>query len=939
MDDDNDVLDWGAEEDEGRQQTTNESPADDAQAVSGDNDDVEDSVSLGDEEEEQEYYAYQQEEAKDATTDAESNHATVALPSTSADDAPLVSGDPHQDDSAASQVPSSTTGTPRRGSNASRRSLQPPVTTRMTHALPPKPVVTSVPFLPPSHPSIVEATAMSVPTSRVTGRSNANGKAPVAAIELEPLPRDWETREARSGPGGTYYYNVRTNESTWTRPVSNSSSSSPSTHLRGDSVSRHRGDSFPLANSLSPRPSDYSHSQSQESSRPSRRPQPNEFTSDAPIAPFTNQPHSMSYDDRHYRPGAGIEGSNEVPVDERHRRYRDDVDPLFNPRPAQTYVAPTDTSLHVRKRVRSLSPQPMNSQAISGSRKSRSSRAQRASRRRDSSTDADPSKYRDLDSLASPLPSNDSWGVSNIYDDPHHSQHYGMSYDTSPISDGRLPALARNGSVRAHREREQTVHEKTSVQIIPDSRTRVSPVDHRDLHRLHADEMQDRSHQPPSSRGEAYQIVPNPHASAQLPPRPQPQRRRDRPTRFGQERTSPVLQTNQIPSQVQAQPQRAVENDDPFVPDDIVDPPLDVLKRREVLEKFSKFQASAQASKDDIPLATNRQMRHSQDTEEQDVQANAQAQDRNSTSAAQLPRRARSPLPPQSAEFQEVRSRPRDRANRPRERAASFNRPSDQDRRSFNPSAIAHSTPGNHLNEDEYDSHLPTTYHEDKNGQYNIEMRRHENLDLEGREDHTRAIPPPASRRMGDAASTSHVQRPSHAVPSDANVSLMQATSPMVITPGPGSAPNGRRLDRSPPPHIARRGRENAGRREDRGGPMSEKGPHGRRGGRNVNQRSSASGPNSVPIGQRKMLGNGAPGFSTSEATKREYDQGYISDQPDHAPFAHRRDDGLPVSARGSSSQHSFSPIQQPYPQLYLSHPPTPRFPQTLYVPRLFLID
>ncbi|KNZ81615.1 hypothetical protein J132_11248 [Termitomyces sp. J132] len=230
MEEENDVLDWGAEDEESKNQDAKENGATDARLAAGDNDDTEDAVSLGDEEEVQDIYLYRQEEQTEPTAGVANCEMNIAPRSVGADDVPSTAtpSSLQREDSLPPQIPSSKTGTPRRNSSTGRRSPQPTLAPRITHALPPKPVVTNVPFLPPSHPSIVEATAMSA-QARTTGRSN--GKGLTSGNELLPLPRGWEAREARSGSGGTYYYNVRTHESTWTRPVSNSSSSSPKPNL------------------------------------------------------------------------------------------------------------------------------------------------------------------------------------------------------------------------------------------------------------------------------------------------------------------------------------------------------------------------------------------------------------------------------------------------------------------------------------------------------------------------------------------------------------------------------------------------------------------------------------------------------------------------------------------------------------------------------------
>lgn len=94
----------------------------------------------------------------------------------------------------------------------------------MTHALPPKPVTASVPYVPPSDPSIVEATAMAVrpkkpdatPTVTPATPNLKNGS---RHDHIGPLPVPWEVCIPRSG-NGIYYHNSQTGQTQWDRPVS-----------------------------------------------------------------------------------------------------------------------------------------------------------------------------------------------------------------------------------------------------------------------------------------------------------------------------------------------------------------------------------------------------------------------------------------------------------------------------------------------------------------------------------------------------------------------------------------------------------------------------------------------------------------------------------------------------------------------------------------------
>ncbi|KAG6860289.1 hypothetical protein C0995_013200 [Termitomyces sp. Mi166 len=887
MEEENDVLDWGAEEEENKNPDAGKNGATDARPIAGDNDDAEDAVSLGDEEEAQDFYLYQQEEQKEPVTEVENNEANIALPSASADDALSTAtlSRLQREDSSPSQVPSSKTGTPRRNSSPGRRSPQPTLAPRITHALPPKPVVTTVPFLPPSHPSIVEATAMSAPT-RTTSRSN--GKSLTSGNELPPLPRGWEAREARSGSGGTYYYNVRTHESTWTRPVSNPSSSSPSRQFRDDSARRRGSDSFLGAKSSSPRRSDNSHSQSQEPSRHSKRVQPLEHVpaTDLQIIPPSNAT-TMSYNDRHYRPGVdGINASGNT--NDRHYRNREAADSRFNPRPDQASTTSPEAS--PRARARSVSPLPMSSQVISHGQDSRSTRPPRSSRgRRNSNTDADSSTFRDRDQLLGSYPARDS----NTYQESrrHSHHHYETPYDAS--LDTGPPMPLRNGNTRGRRERDQPMREESRIQNMPDSRTRSPPLDKRDTH-IH----DDARHWAmlPSRRQEGHQATSKVVVSPQLSTYPPSQRKRDRPSRFG---LQPGLPSARLPTvEMQTYPHRFMEEDDPFVPDDIRSPPPHELQQRREVFDEKLFQTSIQASENGSSASVSyRQVRHSEQTDERSELENV-------PSSEQHTRRARPPLPPQAAEFHEVSNRPRDRPRQ--DRAPSPSRHNDDGQPSMglrDTQGVTHGDSSsssrprpygqdqnhedNHC-EDSVDAdyrrqteidmaHFSPEIQEDlrKQVDYNIKMRHFFKTQEEKEEEMARG-----SRysgvRMGPLDihtedkstgignySSGQAYAPRGPRAMHPLVNQDEATSPTLQT-GFGPGPRGGNRERSPPPHMGGRGRDNSGWREERIGQMPERGGRRERGRFNDYSRpppSSASGPNSVPIGnQRKQLGNGSGG-------------------------------------------------------------------------------
>ena len=107
------------------------------------------------------------------------------------------------------------------------------------HALPPKPVLCSVPFVHPSHSSIIEATAMASRADR--DKRNSAGSKPEYS---DPLPPGWEIKYPRNGCG-LYYYDIHTQESIWSRPTA------PSTREKRAERSNPRDD--PLDKPLSTR--------------------------------------------------------------------------------------------------------------------------------------------------------------------------------------------------------------------------------------------------------------------------------------------------------------------------------------------------------------------------------------------------------------------------------------------------------------------------------------------------------------------------------------------------------------------------------------------------------------------------------------------------------------------------------------------------------------
>ncbi|KAF5351111.1 hypothetical protein D9756_008315 [Leucocoprinus leucothites] len=93
-----------------------------------------------------------------------------------------------------------------------------PIPTRLTHALPPKPVTANIPYVPPSDPTIVEATAMASRPNKKVDTSGRELKDGSRSDHIGPLPPQWEIRFSRDRPNEFYYYDLRYKVSTWDRP-------------------------------------------------------------------------------------------------------------------------------------------------------------------------------------------------------------------------------------------------------------------------------------------------------------------------------------------------------------------------------------------------------------------------------------------------------------------------------------------------------------------------------------------------------------------------------------------------------------------------------------------------------------------------------------------------------------------------------------------------
>ena len=296
MDDENETLDWGNEEEdnqESHRKYSSSSVEQDGIAV----DDVEDTISLGDDDDDQGYYPYRQ------------NVVDSAYPSFTGNDRKGPDSDPtgpnedtrrKHNNSGREKERERSPLDDSRASPTKRRSMSkssPPGShTRMTHALPPKPATLTVPVLPPSHSSIIAATSMTSPLSAGRDSKKVNGKAAAA-----DLPQDWETRLSRKNE--VYYYNLVTHECTWSLPVGKVSVSTPTaTHDDSRSHRQRRSVSPAVSKQITPKESNANNSQRSQSNRDSSRngqSDPGIEDGRRPRTPDLN----LTYEDRHYRPG------------------------------------------------------------------------------------------------------------------------------------------------------------------------------------------------------------------------------------------------------------------------------------------------------------------------------------------------------------------------------------------------------------------------------------------------------------------------------------------------------------------------------------------------------------------------------------------------------------------------------------------------------------
>ncbi|CAL1708504.1 unnamed protein product [Somion occarium] len=324
MEEDTEVLDWGNEDDE--QQVQGSHGSHHLQKRSDARDDAEDAVSLGgDDDDLQDFSAYQSRPERDVEKIQPLSSKRVSTPQPQQNS--QNKRDLQREHSGSTQISSRQAESPQLGRSQSLSM------TKLTHALPPKPVLV-VPDVVPSPPHASTLASSMVHRDR---RSNGLGRGKSASVEAgDRLPADWEIRHPRGGGREAYYYNVKTHESTWTRP-DGTGRVSPTKDR--DSVAR------------SPLRGVDDGTRSQGLARVAPRKEPKRQVSPAPNL------DGLSYEDRHYRPG---DSSNSMNTGDRkeERAPRPQLPRTLDDRRPRSVTSPR-RDVHLRRGL-SRSPSPVN---------------------------------------------------------------------------------------------------------------------------------------------------------------------------------------------------------------------------------------------------------------------------------------------------------------------------------------------------------------------------------------------------------------------------------------------------------------------------------------------------------------------------------------------------------------------------------------------------
>ena len=312
LDDENETLDWGNEEEEYQESHRTHYSVNKADTLAGD--DVEDTISLGDDEDDQRFYSLSRPDVINSSASNVDQLGSTPLSHTKSTSSGANTTQPGQRSPkhpTAVHVPVHESPVNEESPQKNSSIQQSPTRSvpRLTHALPPKPVAASVTAL--SYPPIIAATTMTSISPRSAGRDSKkiNGKLGLSPASAD-LPQDWETRSSRRGE--TYYYNRVTHECTWTLPVSKPSVVAFS--VQEDSKSRRQRRSVSPGGNKKVTSFDSNPSQLQ-NSRSNK-----DFSRTADIEerrrPLTPDENGLTFEDRHYRPGV-----NSVPISDGARAF------------------------------------------------------------------------------------------------------------------------------------------------------------------------------------------------------------------------------------------------------------------------------------------------------------------------------------------------------------------------------------------------------------------------------------------------------------------------------------------------------------------------------------------------------------------------------------------------------------------------------------------
>ncbi|KAK1226918.1 hypothetical protein PQX77_010088 [Marasmius sp. AFHP31] len=559
-----------------------------------------------------------------------------------------------------SQGHSDSTTSPAKSSRkkSSRRTVrEPPPSTlpKVLHSLPAKPVASVASFVAPSHPSLIEATAMSqskgknglsasssnshVPISNGDPPTHSSGstvKPPSSSTSNTgpetPLPSEWQVRHSRSSDV-VYYYNTRTHESTWTKPrpedLETSKDVSPLTfedrHYRPGAVEEPA-----ITSGRAPQDSEIISSSTRKSRPPRTRESETWFGSSGRR---NDQGDDSEDSDVPYR-------SRNVTRDHRGRRSQSPLSPRRS----------RDADMDVDTRSRYSAPQREHDRGRhTNSDKDRDydDRAFESSR---SSTYG--SHLRDSDRHWSP-PSAPHPPLRAANDQaPVGQKSQSRSRRPPPVSPPRSSSLHAQyrGSDRfeaSPHERPREERKRDNPPPVPSRSRDIDPREHRQSQFSHSSSIRNRSRSPPPHLSVPALPPPPSRDSATMVSSTSTSNRRNRPSRFG----APVVEDDMVPDEFINQDKK------PYRPQEA----HDNSKREKSRE--SERGRSSRTDRDfvDVPVpSTTEPRRRSPEVARRDNQRarspSPALQTPESPDLANSNRRKRPPLPPQSARFREMTS-------------------------------------------------------------------------------------------------------------------------------------------------------------------------------------------------------------------------------------------------------------------------------------------